>query len=284
MKKRLVLNEDLVDELEIEPIEEIPVDVIPEEPVLVEPEVKPEIVKSMYVDMLQDLLRKQWDVINASDSLVSTIDSEESPAFDKEKVTAILKKLSEDITVAIGMTTKAMAVVDPSQEELMNIGVEKADEVIETSSEDVPDPDGVTFDLSDGSGEPVEVTVKDGEIVEESLDEDIHDEFKAVDFSGEEYYDRYWEEEALYNLEYRLDNIEDEDEDSIYREIENLTASQIMDICRDAADSVRNSDYLWEQVREIIDDSIDSSLSEIQKERESSPVVEIGAEENKEGE
>ena len=42
--------------------------------------------------------------------------------------------------------------------------------------EDVPAPEGVTFDLSDGSGEPEEVTIKDGEVIEEpKVKEDLNE-------------------------------------------------------------------------------------------------------------
>ena len=138
MSKRLTLAEDDVtlddvvltlpeDDIVIPNVpEELPVEPV-EEPVVTE--VAPEVVTSAYTDMLQDLLRKQWDVINSADSIIATIDSE-SAEVNKEDVKAILGKLVEDTTVAIGMVTKALGVVDPSQEELMNQGVAKAEEVI----------------------------------------------------------------------------------------------------------------------------------------------------------
>lgn len=64
------------------------------------------------------------------------------------------------------------------------------EELHEEEGEDIPAPEGVTFDLSDGSGEPVEVTVKDGEVVEgpeglKTFDEQMNflakDEQEAID-------------------------------------------------------------------------------------------------------
>lgn len=269
-KDRFVLSEDesdsLVLEVPAEPIvvePEIIPEVIPEEPI-VEPEVPEEVVTNVYSDMLQDLLRKQWDVINAADSIIATMTSEES-GINKEDAVAILKKLVDDTTISIGMVTKALGVVDPSQEDLMNQGVAKAEEVI-------------------GGEEPVDATVEDEEIVEENLKEDIHDEFNQVNFSSREYYNRYWEEEALYQLEYILDNLDDYEDDDVEKEIENLMSDDIISICETAADAVRNSDYIWEQIGECIRDSIIDSLAAIQKERENTPLVDLNNTDNTEGE
>ena len=103
----------------------------------IEPVVEPEVVHNAYNDIMQDLLKKQWDVINACDGIVATLSTEENITFDKEAVTSILRTLADDITASIGMTTKAMSVVDPTQDELMKEGERKADDVINASDKEV---------------------------------------------------------------------------------------------------------------------------------------------------
>ena len=248
--KRFLLNEEEgLDQIELEPIA-----VEPEMEVQIE-EPKPEVVTTAYMDMLQDVLRKQWDVINACDSIVASLSMDESIPFNKEDVSSVLKKIVEDTTVAIGMTTKAISTVDPKQEDLMADGVEKAEQAIEDSAAPV-----------------------DESISKQTLNEEL-----AVDLSDLEYYDRYWAEEALYQLEYIMDNIEDYSDYEGWENLSDLPADVLKDICIDVAESVRNSDYLWEQINEIIMDRLTDSIDEHIEEWQRRSVTEIGNE-NKEGE
>lgn len=141
-KSKLLLKEEADDEIKFvdddvfysdEPVQ---VDLPPVEPDL-PPVVEPEVIHNAYNDIMQDLLKKQWDVINACDGIVATLSTEENITFDKEAVTSILKTLADDITASIGMTTKAMSVVDPTQDELMKEGERKADDMINASEKEV---------------------------------------------------------------------------------------------------------------------------------------------------
>ena len=258
--RRFLLNE----EEGLEPIEI--------EPIIVEPEIEtpieepqPEVVTTAYMDMLQEVLRKQWDVINACDGLVASLSTDENVPFNKEDVSAVLKKIVEDTTVTIGMATKAISTVDPKQDELMSDGVAKAEQAIEEQPKE----------------EVIEVIPesKESDLVEsKTLNEEL-----AVDLSDLEYYDRYWAEEALYQLEYIMDNIEDYSDYEGWENLSDLPADVLKDICVDVADSVRNSDYLWEQINEIIMDRLNDSINEHIEEWQRRSVTEIGNE-NKEGE
>lgn len=149
-KQRFILNEEdgdellPVDDLELElpPVElDEPVgELVPDE-VLDEP--AEEVVTHAYSDIAQDVLRKQWDVINACDGLIATLTDDEGVSFSKDDVLAVLKKITDETTQTIGMTTKALGVIDPSQEELMQAGIEDAEEVL-SDSEEVPEeePEG----------------------------------------------------------------------------------------------------------------------------------------------
>lgn len=251
--RRLVLSEEDSDILDIvEPEEATLVLDTPVEDVVVaeEPNVEPDVVTNAYTDMLQDLLRKQWDVINSADGIIATLSQEESDVVNKEDIKAILSKLVDDTTVAIGMVTKALGVVDPSQEELMNQGVEKAEEVInqEPIKEDIEKHDELNEDASD---------------------------WKAVDFSGDEYYDRFWEEECFYQLQYLWENMDDYPDDEDIQELDNLSTEDIEDIVRDAASEVRNYDYLWEELNECIMKELKDALYRKFEELRNTPTVEI---------
>ncbi len=147
--KKLILKEEADDEIKfadddvfyseeepLPPVEtEIPV--VVDEPV--EVEVPTEIVHTAYNDILQDLLKKQWDVINSCDAITATLDSEEGVEFDKEAVKAILQTIADETTKAIGMTTKAMTLIDPTQDELMKEGERKAEDAINVSEKETSD-------------------------------------------------------------------------------------------------------------------------------------------------
>ena len=346
--KRFLLNEEEgLDQIELEPIV-----VEPEMEVQIE-EPKPEVVTTAYMDMLQDVLRKQWDVINACDSIVASLSMDESIPFNKEDVSSVLKKIVEDTTVAIGMTTKAISTVDPKQEDLMADGVDKAEEVINNTGEHVEETltEAETSEkehkkkIVDLIASETDVFDKDLKLIEyftklysngellithltkseikelkelfskldfieaegntsyrgvrnttEGKQEKIYDylttvkfedkklnEELAVDLSDLEYYDRYWAEEALYQLEYIMDNIEDYSDYEGWENLSDLPADVLKDICIDVAESVRNSDYLWEQINEIIMDRLTDSIDEHIEEWQRRSVTEIGNE-NKEGE
>ena len=144
MKKNKMLLEEAEDEVKFVDDdvfysdEPVPVDLPPVE-TPVEPVVEPEVVHNAYTDIMQDLLRKQWDVINACDGIIATLATEENANFDKEAVTSVLRSLADDITASVGMTTKAMSVVDPTQDELMKEGERKAEDAIDASEKEVTD-------------------------------------------------------------------------------------------------------------------------------------------------
>lgn len=257
MDRRLVLSEDGIEDVGLILPEDdaliISDDIVPEV-VVDEPEVKDEIIVNAYSDLLQDLLRKQWDVINAADAIIATIDTESSE-INKEDVKAILGKLVDDTTVSIGMVTKALGTVDPSQEELMDQGIEKAEEVI--------------------TQEPIEESIeKTNEIVEKHLKEDFNEEFRKIDFSNEEYWRRYWLEESLYQFDYITGDTEyfdfDEENEQLFEAfLESLTKEDIEDILTGCADELgddsRISEVISEDAYETVYNHISNAFDEFKK-------------------
>lgn len=271
--KRLVLAEDDInledvtltlpeddDILVIDtPEEELPI----EEPVIEEPVMnQSQMAVNAYTDLLQDLLRKQWDVINSADGIMATISAEETDAgMNKEDVIKILQGLVEESTKSVGMITKALGVVDQEQEDLMAQGVREAERLI---GKDEPEEAPVEI------VEPVEEPVEECKLTEDASD------WRAVDFSDSDYYDRFWQEECFYQLQYFWENAEDYADDENIQELDNLSTEEIKDIIIDAASEVRNSDYLWEEINERIQDEVKDALARHLSEIRDTPSVDIG--------
>ena len=111
-------------DLELPPVDvELP-------PVEETPAIEPEIANNAYLGLIQDILKKEWDVVNACDSLIATLSADETVDFDKEAVSAIFKELSDKMTTTVGMATKALSAIDPSQEALLKDGEEAADDAM----------------------------------------------------------------------------------------------------------------------------------------------------------
>ena len=279
---RLVLAEDDIEDVGL---------ILPEDDFIEEPVIEPtsveqpkeEVVNNAYAGLLQDLLKKQWEVVNTVDSIIATMEPDEFAAH-KEDLKAILLKIVEATTVTIGMATKAIGVIDPSQEELMAQGVEQAEEVV---GNDIPAPEGVTFDLSDGTGEPIEVTVKDGEIIEEEkeqLNEGTWDTIQKVSFEDEPYYKRMWEEEALYQLGSIFDDdIENKFDAEDIAFVEDLSKEDIENICKTVYNRISNMSGIWDDINETVCDTVwDVLFDTIKAYKDVEPVeLSIG---NKEGE
>lgn len=135
-KDRAILQEAEQDALTDIDLKLPPVDTeIP--PVEENPEVPEEVANNAYSDLLQDLLRKEWDVINACDSLIATLSGDEVATFDKEAVAAVLKEISDKVTTTVGMATKALSLIDPTQEELMKDGEKAAEDAINMTDKEV---------------------------------------------------------------------------------------------------------------------------------------------------
>ena len=224
----------------------------------VDPEIDPiedkpeaEVVHNAYSDALSDLLKKQWDVINACDSIAATLSSEESIGFDKDAVLATLKTLSDTLTKSVGMTTEAIGIIDPEQSKLMKQGEEEAKAAAE-SSEDEPEEDEpivedastVSAMLRSAGGDP------------ENLFSDIQSSFE-----------RYWASETLYYIESTLDEFTEGDDNWDF--LNAMDENDLADVCRQTADLVAHNDYLWGQINDALSDSLWMVVSDMNKEAES---------------
>lgn len=114
-------------------------DAVPDEPIVVSSDPTSEIEKEeidngTYI-MINDLVQKEWESINNIKSIIATLSAEENANQD---VIAILESAVDEKTVTVGMLTKASEIVNDKQNDLMQKGIEKAEEVVgEESAEDI---------------------------------------------------------------------------------------------------------------------------------------------------
>lgn len=133
-------NESLTEDADkVNGDEEVLPAAVPEEPIVVSSDPTPEIEKEeidngTYI-MINDLVQKEWESINNIKSIIATLSAEENANQD---VIAILESAVDEKTITVGMLTKASEIVDDKQSDLMQQGIEKAEEVVgEESAEDI---------------------------------------------------------------------------------------------------------------------------------------------------
>jgi hypothetical protein len=116
------MDKKLLDESKATLIEE---DVYLEEPV---EEVSEEQIQNAFTGLVNDIIKEEFALIEKYTSAISTLESEE--LTNKEEVLTILKSISDDKNIQVGMLTKALELINNKNSELMNAGIEKAEEII----------------------------------------------------------------------------------------------------------------------------------------------------------
>ncbi len=104
---------------------------VPEEPIVVSTDASDEINKeevnnATYI-MINELVQKEWEDINNVKSIIATLSAEENANLD---VITILESAVDEKTVTVGMLTKASEIVNSKQSDLMQQGIEKAEEAV----------------------------------------------------------------------------------------------------------------------------------------------------------
>lgn len=119
--KKFILSEDIDGEAVI----------VPEQEEVIIPE---DVKKSALVSMLNDTINKEWEALNNINSNIATIKYEDPNLSD---VIEILNTLVTEKTIHIGMLTKALSIIDNENQQLMDAGVEKAEEIISEPAKDL---------------------------------------------------------------------------------------------------------------------------------------------------
>lgn len=104
---------------------------ITEEEIEEESVIDEETKNASLVALLNDTINKEWDELNVLNSTLATMKYE---APEKEDVISILDNIITEKNIHIGMLTKALSLLNPETQELMDAGVEKAEEVISESA------------------------------------------------------------------------------------------------------------------------------------------------------
>lgn len=102
------------------------------------PEPTEEDIKFAYSDRINSLTQSYWNIINEIKSIKASLEVEKTTSFDKGDIEALLNTLSDEATISVGVLAKASELIDSSTSDLMNAGIEKAEEVIsEPASKDL---------------------------------------------------------------------------------------------------------------------------------------------------
>lgn len=116
-----------------------PIDVISETPVEPVPAISEpheDVPESVFTDMINDVIQKEWEFISQVNSLIATFDFDYK-GDNKEDLTTIFNQLIDDTTINVGMLHKAAELVSSKQAELIDAGEEKAEQVISEPSQDL---------------------------------------------------------------------------------------------------------------------------------------------------
>lgn len=202
-----------------------------------------ELVENAYMNMLQDLLKKQWDVINACESLTATLSSDETIEFDKEAVKSIVNEIGDTLTMSVGMTTKAIGTIDPTQSELMKQGEEKADDAVEDDRKE-PESENISEDMST-----------------------IH-KLQRENRSETTWEDKF-AEYVLDAIENKVYNESDAEQGTLEWKLLNLNEDELWSVCESVGESMLNCDSIWETIDYCIDDLIDDAVDDAMKDSES---------------
>ncbi len=106
--------------------------IVEEDIYLEEPEDTQEIsegqIKSAFTALMNDIVKDEFALIEKYNSVIATLEAED--VENKDDILAIVKTILDEKNINVGMLTKALELVDNTSTELMNKGLEKAEEII----------------------------------------------------------------------------------------------------------------------------------------------------------
>ena len=126
LTEKLILEEP-IDEIEVEENNELEIpEAELEQPIQVN-DIPEEVVDNAYGNLISNTISREWDDINSYKDLVAQFVSEQK----YPEVVDILNQLIDDKTINVGMLTKALELINGTeQNDLMQQGIDKAEEVI----------------------------------------------------------------------------------------------------------------------------------------------------------
>jgi len=114
--KKYTLSEDFEDEVVAVPVPEVA-------------EVKPDqsIVDDAIKTLINNAIKREFDYLDSLNADIATIKQE---APEKTDIISILEEVAMEKNIHVGMLTKALSLIDSESQDLMNVGIEKAENII----------------------------------------------------------------------------------------------------------------------------------------------------------
>lgn len=84
-----------------------------------------EVVLNANVGLINDLISREWELINEYKSIIATLELDK-----QEELIAILNSVVDEKTIQLGMLNKAVELLDDDSVELMKQGEDKAEEIL----------------------------------------------------------------------------------------------------------------------------------------------------------
>lgn len=88
-----------------------------------------DVPETVFSDMINSAIQKEWEIISHFNSLIATFDYDYKEA-NKDDILAVLNQLVDDSTINVGMLHKVSELVSSKSSELVSTGQEKAEEII----------------------------------------------------------------------------------------------------------------------------------------------------------
>lgn len=99
-------------------------------------EVPEVIINNACQDIVNNLIQSAWNFISEINSTIATIEYDFKDAKAKKEITELLNSIVDDSTVNIGILHKVFELLNSEKAELLASGQEKAEEIINNSTEE----------------------------------------------------------------------------------------------------------------------------------------------------
>lgn len=93
-----------------------------------EEEVSQEVKDNALESVVNDIIKDEFSLIDKINSAIATFEAEK-PEYE-EDAKALLQAIADEKNVHVGMLTKVLELINSKDAQLMNAGIEKAEEII----------------------------------------------------------------------------------------------------------------------------------------------------------
>lgn len=246
-EKFTLLEDDFDDVIPAAELDQEPLDLIDDGslglPIDLEDEVAEEIEERAFSMAISDVVNREWETIDALNSLVTTFVVERP---EDEEIVKVLETIILEKTTHVGMLQAVLGQLDDETARLIQGGEEKAERIL---NREVP--------------EDLEEDTKSGK-QKFKLDESILDNWDkikqieaAIIRKFPESWKQYWPIYVLDDVINYLDNYyEEENANKLSDALEVLDVEEAASFIVDMSEKVKERDYMWEIISETVLDVI----------------------------